>query len=90
MGSLTIQFVGFVIFCKYVTSIYTTPPTWVTSNLVRAGNQNVIASITGKNSTPTYTFTFSSNLSGIPNLGYGIKAYEGTISIYIGYDYIGE
>lgn len=58
-------------------ALYTVPPTWITSNLVRADNRNIIATKTGSNTTPTYTFTFSSPLSGTPFLGYGIKAYEG-------------
>lgn len=56
-------------------------PQWLTNNYIRAGNENVISSLTGSNVTPTYTFTFSSPLSGIPNLGYGIKAYESTVKI---------
>lgn len=70
----------FLYFLVWVTAVlgrYTIPPTWVTSNLVRAGNNFVIRSLTGNSRTPNYTFTFSSNLSGIPYLGYGIKAYEG-------------
>ena len=35
--------------------------------------------------TPTYTFTFSSPLPGIPNLAYGIKDYEG--DDYTGQEY---
>ena len=58
-------------------------PVWVTSNYFRAGNEAVINSLTGSSVTPMYTFTFSSALPGIPNLGYGIKNYEGT-SAFIG------
>ena len=57
-------------------------PVWVTSDYFRAGNEAVINSLTGSSVTPMYTFTFSSALPGIPNLGYGIKNYEGTFCIY--------
>ena len=57
-------------------------PVWVTSDYFRAGNEAVINSLTGSSVTPMYTFTFSSALPGIPNLGYGIKNYEGTLCIY--------
>jgi len=52
-------------------------PVWLVSPYFRAGNQAVISTLTGNNTTPQYTFTFSSALSGIPNLGYGIKNYRG-------------
>lgn len=63
-----------VILFEYVHGLYTRP-TWVTSDLVRAGNNAVIKTRTAFNETPTYDFTFSSSLSGTPYLGYGIKAY---------------
>ena len=59
------------------------PPVWLTSPYFRAGNEDVIATLTGSDSTPTYTFTFSSALPGVPNLAYGIKNY-------IGNDYMGN
>jgi hypothetical protein len=49
------------------------PPTWITNSMVQAKNNKVISSLTTSNVTPTYTFTFLSPFSGIPNLGYGIK-----------------
>ena len=52
-------------------------PKWLTSPYFRAGNQAVIATLTGNSSTPTFTFTFSSALSANPNLAYGIKNYRG-------------
>lgn len=52
-------------------------PTWLTSPYFRAGNQAVIKTLTGNNQTPTYTFTFSSPLTGLPSLAYGIKNYRG-------------
>lgn len=70
--------------------MFTVKPTWVTSNLVRAGNQDIIYKKTGKNETPTYTFTFSSSLTGTPYLGYGIKTYEGTFISYSGNDQLGQ
>lgn len=62
---------------QLTTGLYTAPPTWLTSDYVRAGNKNVISTLTGNSVTPTFTFTFSSPLPGVPYLGYGIKAYEG-------------
>lgn len=57
---------------------YTTAePQWLTSPFFRAGNEAVIRTLTGNNTTPTYTFTFSSALPGLPNLAYGIKNYRG-------------
>jgi hypothetical protein len=52
----------------------------LTSNFFRAGNEKVINSFTGSSQWPfaSYTFTFSSPLTGIPNLAYGIKRYRGT------------
>jgi hypothetical protein len=52
-------------------------PKWLTSPYFRAGNQAVIATLTGNSVTPTFTFTFSSALSANPNLAYGIKNYRG-------------
>ena len=57
---------------------YYLEPVWVTSNYFRADNQAVISTLTGSNVKPTFRFTFSSPLPGMPNLGYGIKNYEGT------------
>lgn len=53
------------------------PPTWVTSPYVRAASNKVISSLTGSSSTPTYTFTFSSPFSTLPNIAYGINKYIG-------------
>jgi hypothetical protein len=53
------------------------PPTWLTSPYFRAGSQAVITTLTGNDQTPVFTFTFSSPLTGIPNLAYGIKNYRG-------------
>lgn len=52
-------------------------PKWLTSPYFRAGNQAVIATLTGNSVTPTFIFTFSSALSADPNLAYGIKNYRG-------------
>jgi hypothetical protein len=60
----------------------TSSPQWLTSSYFRAGNEAVIQTLTGNNTTPTYTFTFSSALPGLPNLAYGIKNYRG-ISYFI-------
>jgi hypothetical protein len=56
-------------------------PKWLTSPYFRAGNEAVIKVLTGNNTTPTYTFTFSSALPGLPNLAYGIKNYRGKCEI---------
>ena len=57
----------------------TVEPIWLTSDYLRAGNRDVIHNLTGSDAdpVPTFTFTFSSPLSGVPDLGYGIKNYEG-------------
>lgn len=52
-------------------------PSWVTSNFMRAGSQDVIATPTGKSVDPIFTFVFSSPLPGTPNLAYGIRKYRG-------------
>ena len=52
-------------------------PIWLTSNYMRAGNEDVIRVLTGEAIDPIYTFTFSSALPGIPNLAYGIRRYRG-------------
>lgn len=72
-----ILFFTFTFLFQAVLSLYTVRPTWVTSNLVRAGNKNIITTRTGNNLTPTYVFLFSSSLSATPYLGYGVKRYEG-------------
>ena len=72
-----IQFLAFSFIFQTVFSVYTVRPTWITSNLVRAGNKNIITTRTGNNLTPTYVFLFSSSLSATPYLGYGVKRYEG-------------
>lgn len=64
-------------FIELESAYNTTQPTWVTSPYFRAGNNKVISTTTGAGSKPTYTFTFSSALSGVPNLAYGIKNYRG-------------
>ena len=63
-------------FCTLPISSNTAQPVWLTSNYFRAGNEDVISG-SSANSQPSYTFTFSSALSGVPELGYGIKNYEG-------------
>ena len=68
-----------VTLCCQLVSAYTTDlPIWVTSPLFRAGHNAVISSFTGSGTNPQYIFTFSSPLSGVPNLAYGIKGYRGT------------
>lgn len=46
--------------------------------------------MTGSGNIHSYNFPFSSNLSGIPHLGYGIKAYQGTLFFILGNDYFGQ
>lgn len=62
----------------YAIGATTVAPTWTTSNYFRAGYQNVIDNVlTGDDATPipSYEFTFTSALSGVPELGYGMKNY---------------
>lgn len=66
----------------HVYSYLSNPPVWTTSPLFRAGQQGIITKYTGNNETPTYNFSFSSPLPGVPSLGYGICRYEGN-------DYLG-
>ena len=61
------------------TAYLTQAPVWLTSPLFRAGNNEVINTFTGSGTNPQYTFHFSSSLSGIPSLAYGIKGYRGTL-----------
>ena len=66
-----------IIFCFYTLAFSNS--CLVTNNYFRAGNEDVISTLTGSdaNPVPSYTFTFSSALTGVPELGYGIKNYEG-------------
>ena len=68
---------------KVTFSYLAAAPEWLTSDFFRAGNEDVIATLTGSDKTPEYTFTFSSPLPGVPSLAYGIKNYEGN-------DYMGQ
>ena len=56
----------------------TVPPAWIKSDYFRAGYEDVIDSFTDENTNPvpSYTFTFTSALSGLPELGYGIKSFS--------------
>jgi hypothetical protein len=58
-------------------------PTWITNTYIRAGNMNLFTTLTGQGVLNTYVFSFSSNLSGVPMLGYGVKSYAGIILFYI-------
>ena len=73
-----IFFTAFFFLLRDVLSAYTSvAPVWITSPFMRAGNRDVIATLTGASVDPIYTFTFSSALPGIPNLAYGIRSYRG-------------
>ena len=65
------------IFPYFINAETSVAPIWLTSNYMRAGNENVIKELTGEAIDPIYTFTFSSALPGIPNLAYGIRRYRG-------------
>jgi hypothetical protein len=67
----------FALFINIKSAYNSETPTWLTSPYFRAGNNKVISTTTGAGAKPTYTFTFSSPLSGIPNLAYGVKNYRG-------------
>ncbi len=74
---LVLNLISFVLLLNSVSSYVAVSPTWLTSPYFRASNQKVINSNTNSASTPTYAFTFSSAMTGIPNLAYGIKSYRG-------------
>lgn len=76
---MALLYLTIVTLFQFTTGLYTAQPTWLTSDFVRAGNKNIISTLTGNSVTPTFTFTFSSPLPGVPYLGYGIKAYEGNL-----------
>ena len=63
-------------------SFLSATPTWLTSPFFRSNNEDVIATLTGNDKKPTYTFVYSSaftdNGNGLPALAYGIKNYQGT------------
>ena len=65
------------IFPQFINAETSVAALWLTSNYMRAGNENVIKELTGEAIDPIYTFTFSSALPGIPNLAYGIRRYRG-------------
>jgi len=58
-------------------NISSVSPTWITSPYFRAGNKEVITTLTGAGVQPQFTFTFSSAMAGLPSLAYGIKKYRG-------------
>ena len=66
-----------LVFVPCVQPFNSAAPLWLTSDYFRAGNENVIDTLTGNNVTPTFTFLFSSALPGLPFLAYGIKNYRG-------------
>lgn len=76
---LKIVFLLFLLFIfpQFTNAETSVAPIWLTSNYMRAGNENVIKELTGEAIDPIYTFTFSSALPGIPNLAYGIRRYRG-------------
>jgi len=61
-------------------------PTWTTSTLVQAGEKNVIATKSNKNTIPipSATMTFAFAFSSVPHLAYGMPAYEGNIYLIKG------
>lgn len=73
------MFIVFLIlfFIQTSFSFLTQSPIWKTSIYFRAGQENVINTLTGNDQTPNYTFTFSSALSGMPYIAYGIGKYQG-------------
>lgn len=80
---LNFYLLSFLHMAATILSQTTYPPIWVTNNYVRADNNLVIGNLTGNSSRPNHTFIFSSGFTtGIPNLGYGIKAYQGKFFLY--------
>ena len=78
---MLISLIMFSFILTFVASYNAVAPTWLTSPYFRAGNNKVINRNTGNNTTPTYTFTFSSSLTGVPNLAYGVKSYRGNFRL---------
>jgi hypothetical protein len=63
------------------------PPNWVTSPYMQAGSFLLInttgsANPVGNNTTPKGTINFNRSFTSVPNLGYGISRYEGTLTMY--------
>jgi hypothetical protein len=75
IGALLTLF--FTFFTTIHSAYNSTGPTWLPSPYFRAGNNRVILTKTSAGQQTFYTFTFSSALSGIPNLAYGVKNYRG-------------
>jgi hypothetical protein len=69
-----------------ILSINTSNPIWKTSIYFRAGQENAISTLTGNTKTPQYTFVFSSALTGVPNIAYGISKYQGNSNSIAGAD----
>jgi hypothetical protein len=78
MKQISVLLTFFFTFFTTIHSAYnSTGPTWLPSPYFRAGNNRVITTKTAAGQQTYYTFTFSSALSGIPNLAYGVKNYRG-------------
>lgn len=70
------QLIVFLLYIfEVVRSTYT--PSWGINNKVQAGYNIVYGSYTASGTSLTYVFNFASAFSGIPKIGYGIKAYKG-------------
>lgn len=71
--------------------LYTTTPVWVTSPYIKAGSNNVIATLTGNTSTPTATIPYPGlPFTMVPNIGYGSTSYIGKPKYNSGNDALGS
>lgn len=58
-----------------VISFTSVSPTWVKNAYFRSDNAKVINKNTKSGEVTTHTFLYSSSLSGVPGIAYGIKSY---------------
>lgn len=68
------------------TSVIQVAPTWITSSYVQASAKRIIDGDvtgvkTGNTATPTATVPFITAFAAVPNLGYGISNYQGSIFV---------
>lgn len=68
-----------VLFLTRVDSYNSVSPTWVTNNYFRAENNKVINSNTNAITTRTKTINYSSAMTGVPQLVFGMKSYRGIL-----------
>ena len=72
------KFLVLTILTKLINCLVQYQPTWLAHNYIRANFQDLFTSLTLSGANTDYVITFSSSLSGIPMLAFGIKSYQGT------------